>query len=135
MSSEGPNKETFQTSSGVKQRGNESPSLFNLFLNSALHIYKHRCAEMGTDHVTIPYCIPKESINKRQWSWPMYCWWGEHYADDIGIRIWNKNDYKQNLLYQVFQEMRLKINLSKTNTMIWNWNDSSDRTYIESYLL
>lgn len=46
----------------------------------------------------------------------------------VGIRIILK---KVNSLYQIFQEVGLKINLSKTEATIWNKNKSHDCTYSE----
>lgn len=54
MSGEGPNRETFQTSTKVRQRGNENPILFSLFLDDAMRIYKDIQNEMGTVHLSIP---------------------------------------------------------------------------------
>lgn len=44
-----------------------------------------------------------------------------------------KNDIEQkiNILYEVFQKMRLTINVSITETMSWNLNESSDSRYPE----
>lgn len=41
---------------------------------------------------------------------------------------------KINILYQVFHEIRSKINLSKLETDIWNWNESSHSIYPESII-
>lgn len=38
---------------------NASPSLFNIFLDDTLYIYKHRWEEIGADHLS----IPNKSIN------------------------------------------------------------------------
>lgn len=53
-------------SSAVQGGGNENHNLFNLFLDYALHIYKHRCEEMGTGHLSIPYDTANESSNRKQ---------------------------------------------------------------------
>lgn len=46
-------------------------------------------------------------------------------ADGTGIHSWQKNEFQQviNIFCQAFQETGLKINLFKTETMIWNWNE------------
>lgn len=66
----------------------------------------------------------------------------EHYTGDIGIHSSGKNDFEQkkknkkkiNILYQVPKEIGLTANLSKTETMISNWIESSDSTYTESII-
>lgn len=50
MTGEDSNMKIFQISSGVQKGGNKSPSIFNLFLDYALLIYKHIYKKMGTDN-------------------------------------------------------------------------------------
>lgn len=59
MSGEGSNTKTFQISPGVQWEVQSN------LLNYAFHTYKHRCEEMGTDHLSIPCHIPNESTNKK----------------------------------------------------------------------
>lgn len=56
------------------------------------------------------------------------------YADHIDIHNLDKNNTEKNLniVYQEFQDIELKINLSKINTITLDWNESSDDTYIDS---
>lgn len=60
----------------------------------------------------------------------------ERNVDDIGIFNWNKNEVEQrvNLLYQAFEEMGLELDLTKTETMMLNWNENNYGAYSESIL-
>lgn len=33
-----------------------------------------------------------------------------------------------NTIYQVFEKLELKINFTKTETIIWNWNECAAKT-------
>ena len=140
MANGDPASETFSTSSGVRQGGNESPNLFNLYLDYALRVYKKRCDEAGLEHLNTPYLIPNESTNRQQrakHSARGHCVDDEGgYADDLGIHAWSQTDIdqKMHILCTVFEEFGLEINLKKTETMIWNWNEKIDGPYPENIL-
>lgn len=53
ISGKDSNSETFKISSDIQMEGNDRPSLFKLFWDYSLNIYKHRYEEMGNEHLTI----------------------------------------------------------------------------------
>ena len=140
MSGEDQNKDAFETSSGVRQGGNESPNLFNLYMDYALRVYKARCDAAGLDHLDISYTIPNECTNRDQRSRAPSrgkCTDDDSgYADDLGIHAWSSNDLEKRMviLHAVFKEFGLIINMIKTETMIWNWDDLVDGPYPENIL-
>lgn len=82
-----PNMETCQTTSIVWQEGNENLNDYTLC------IYKHRCGEIGTDHLIIPCYIPnvRRKQNHRLPSRGQ-CADGEvGNTDDIGIHSCGQN--------------------------------------------
>ena len=58
------------------------------------------------------------------------------YADDLATIFWSLEDmvYCVNLLFQVFLEYGLAVNLDKTKTVVFNWNSDVDGEYPESIL-
>lgn len=57
------------------------------------------------------------------------------YTDSI--YSWEKNDLEQNIgiFHQAFQELDLKITLSKIETRMWNWYESCDGAGLDSIIL
>ena len=53
------------------------------------------------------------------------------YADDISVHSWKCAELETmlNIMYEVFKEFSLQINIGKTETMIWNWEKSIDGEY------
>lgn len=107
---------------------------FNLFLDSALHIYKHRCEEIGIDHLQIPcwnylhILYPDESQPIKD-NYPAF-----HLIDnemrlqfDLAIHSLNKNDleYKINILYKVFKKGSQKSRFPNEK-IIWKKDESSN---------
>ena len=137
---EDPSKDSFETTSGVRQGGNESPNLFNLYLDYAIRVYQHQCEQEGLPGLDIKYSIPNEATNRQQRSQSPQngtCNDSEGgYADDIGIHAWEKDTSEQkiNILFNVFKEFGLNVNISETETMIWNWNENLDGQYPNSIL-
>ena len=137
MAGENPSKDMFSTSTGVRQGGSESPVLFNLYVDYALRVYKYRCDQENIEHLNISFAIPNECTNREQRAKAPsrgVCKDDEGgYADDIGIHAWTKEDLdrKVNILYEVFKEFGLQINIDKTETMISNWDETMDGTYPE----
>ena len=135
MSDDDPITDLFPTSSGVRQGGNESPNLFNLYIDYALRVFRNRCDSENLTHLSIPFLIPNYCTNREQrMRAPArgICIDDEGgYADDIGIHSWSckEIDRKTNILFEVFREFGLKINIEKTETMIWNWNEAIDGEY------
>ena len=84
------------------------------------------------------YNIPDEARNRTQKAYApasgQYDDNGCGYADDLAVAAWTIEDLQIiiNILYQVFSEFGLAINLDKTETMIFNWNCSLDGDYPQS---
>ena len=129
---------SFPTSSGVRQGGLEGPPLFNLFSDFVLRVYEERKTTAGVIGLSIPYNIPSAATNRTQ---------RQHapssgvcdddecaYADDLGLVAWNQSDLQLciNIIGTVFTEFGLSINITKTETLIFNWQNTTDETYPES---
>ena len=140
MSGDDPLLDNFSTTSGVSQGGNESPNLFNLYIDYALRVFRHKCDQAGIDHLDIPFLIPNECTYRFQRGHATTrgnCTDDESgYADDLGIHAWSQRNLseKMKILHTVFEEFGLQINIGKTETMIWNWNENIDGPYPESIL-
>ena len=86
----------------------------------------------------ILYNIPDEATNRTQKDKAspsgQYDDNDSGYADDLAAAAWTINDLQiiVNILYQVFSEFGLAMNLEKTETMVLNWNHSSDGEYPQS---
>ena len=140
IADEGP-ADQFETTSGVRQGGNESPNLFNLYLDYVLRVFKNRCQDVGNvKGLDISYLIPNEATNREQRrktaARGMYHHIEAGYADDLVLNSWSSEDlqYMFNLLHNVFQEFGLKVNMSKTETMVFNWQEESDGAYPTSII-
>lgn len=75
---------------------------------------------MSIDHLRIPYHIPIED-NDPTFP-PEANVLMTKIANDIDIHLWYKKNLEQqiNIRYKVLQEMELKINIYKTEIMVWN---------------
>ena len=122
---------------GVRQGGPESPLLFNLFIDYVMRVFLDECRKQNVEFIKLKYIIPKAACEEgRQFSE-----YGEHsidwigYADDINIAFKDNTNLKRGarILNTVFKRFKLKINLGKTKTMIFNFN-GADREYPESIL-
>ena len=88
---EDPSKDSFETTSGVRQGGNESPNLFNFYLDYAIRVYRHRCEQEGLPDLDVICSIPNEATNRQQRSQSPYngtCNDSDGgYADDVGNNV------------------------------------------------
>ena len=118
----------FTVSHGVRQGGPESPPLYNIYADNALQTFVNKCNSHGLTPLKIPFKIPKicstdsHSINE---GLLQLHWLG--YADDIVLFSENQVDLSKmlSILHQVFTEYALKINFSKTETLILNWKNTT----------
>ena len=81
-------KEFFETTSGVRQGGSESPNLFNLFLDYIMLIYNDLATKLGLG-VSFKFRIKDQARDRsdteayrREMSYP---WIG--YADDLDFQL------------------------------------------------
>ena len=122
----------FETTSGVRQGGPESPCLFNLYLDYIMRIYNHRAKEQGLG-LTLKYRI-KDQVRKRGEIYRgegFYSWIG--YADDLAVTATCKEELQlaANLLSELLTTFGLVINIDKTKSMIMNFQGV---TYPESII-
>ena len=114
----------FKTTCGVRQGGTESPYAYNCLAQRCLDTFDALCDlhEKITDF-SIPFKIPAEASLTGQTltgetllSYLAYC-------DDIAIFAWSAEELeiKLNILWDCFTEFGLYMNLSKTETLIFNW--------------
>ena len=130
-----PAEDAFDITSGVRQGEKEGPPLYNLFSDFVLRVYENRKTESGVTGLQIKYRIPEEATNRPQkleasasgeFNDDDFC-----YADDLALLCWSCEELQTciNLIFQVFGEFGLTINLTKTNTLIFNWNNTHDGEY------
>ena len=129
--------DTFITELGVRQGGPESPLLFNLFIDYVMRVFLDECKKQNVEFMKLKYTIPKAACTNDA----QFGEYGEHkidwigYADDINIAFKDENNLEKGarILNTVFKRFKLKINIGKTKTMIFNFNGNDDE-YPESIL-
>ena len=114
--------DVFELSAGVRQGGPESPMLYNLYMDHVMRIFLDECKRNSIKFLKLKYEIPAEvsstgRISKGEWDMD---WSG--YADDLVLVFDDEESLRKavKLLNEVFNRYRLKINPSKTKTMIFN---------------
>ena len=135
-----PDDDSFDTTAGVRQGGTEGPPLFNFFFDYVLRVYEDHKSDSGITGLSIPYRIPNEATSRAQ---------KDHapasgicdddecgYADDLGLFCWTKEDLQtcMNIINQVFKDFGLTINLTKTETLVFNWQITPEIPYPESII-
>ena len=112
----------FELKTGVRQGGAESPMLYNLFMDLVMRIYMEKCKENGVKFLKLNYKIPQlaSSTNRIASGTMTVDWCG--YADDLLLVFDDGESLRKGieLLDRVFNTWRLRINTSKTKTMILN---------------
>ena len=112
--------DTFELTVGVRQGGPESPLLYNLYMDFVLRIYVEQCRHQGIRFLQLKYKIPETaSSTKKTAAGDMTIDWSG-YADDLMLFFEDEKSLGNGLriLDKVFSKYRLKINTSKTKTMI-----------------
>ena len=114
--------DTFKLTSGVRQGGPESPLLYNLYMDFVMRVYLQKCRQGGVNFIKLKYRIPEKasSTNMTAAGDMLIDWSG--YADDLMLFFDDENSLRLGLkiLDETFLRYRLKINPSKTKTMILN---------------
>ena len=98
-------------------------------------MYENRKTTSGVTGLQIQYRIPEEATNRFQKSKTPAS--GEMtdddygYADDLAFlcRSYEELQVCINIIFQVFCEFGLTINLDKTVTLILNWSSTHDEEY------
>ena len=114
----------FETTSGVRQGGSESPNLFNLFPDYIMRIYNERAEELGLG-ISFKFRV-KDQARDRNDPAPYrglmnYTWLG--YADDLALMAETIELVQKaaDVLHDLLQRFGLVISIDKTKTMIFNF--------------
>ena len=120
---------SFETRSGVRQGGAESPMLFNLYLDYVLRVYLNNCMKTNIKFHQLQYRINDAArINKRDKDYKgNFVNVGSAYADDVALLFEDTDNLQQGLhiLNKTFEEFGLTINKFKTKTMILNFRSNT----------
>ena len=115
-------EDMFEITLGVRQGGPESPLLYNLYMDFVMRVFADKCKAENIEFLELVYKIPESAtINGRTKSGNVKLDWCG-YADDLALAF---NDRKSlqtamDTLNTTFCRYNLKINVSKTKTMILN---------------
>ena len=112
----------FKLDTGVRQGGPESPLLYNLYMDFIMRIFLERCKTNRIKFLKLKYNIPSyvSSTGRTSKGEFDFDWTG--YADDL-VLMFNDIESLQkgiNILNKLFTEYGMKINITKTKTMIFN---------------
>ena len=124
-------KDLFEIFCGVRQGGPESPTLFNLYIDYVMRVYLKECDDNGIKFMKLSYCIPRAASKKSvksplgTYSEHTIDWLG--YADDLALFFMDEKSLRRGLqlLNEVFIRYHLSINVTKTKTMVLNFNINS----------
>ena len=123
---------SFPVSSGVRQGGPESPLLFNLYIDYVMRVYMKKCKQndninffqhkyrINARSVTRAERLRMRNNNEKLSGQSSTPWCG--YADDLILFMIDLLSLQEasTLLDQVFNDYGLRINETKTETMILN---------------
>lgn len=130
------NLDIFEILVGVRQGGPESPTLFNLFIDYVMRIFTQECERKNIKFIKPKYTIPKSASTSENnylgsYGSKIITWVG--YADDIVLVFEDNHNMQEGLimLNKTFKRFGLKINVSKTKSMIFNF-DGIEAEYPES---
>ena len=121
-----PDKEPFSTNLGVRQGGVESPLLFCFYLDHVMRVYEHKLEEASITPPIFKFRMKTSATSRAQSSRHKYygssseSWNG--YADDTTLYNLTKEDQQKSLilLAEIYKTYYLKLNISKTQTMVYN---------------
>ena len=119
----------FETVSGVRQGGPESPILYNLYMDYVMRVFMEKCNKKDISFLKLKHLIPSLATRSKKDLSGSYLidWIG--YADDLILTFTTKSSLQIALteLNDTFSRFGLKINSSKTKTMILNQQHVSTR--------
>ena len=113
----------FETTSGVRQGGSESPCLFNLYLDYIMRLYCEKAKESGLS-IAYKFRIKDQVRHRGETNYrgtATYEWLG--YADDLVLPT-SSIDHLQSaadILNELLSTFGLVISIDKTKTMILNY--------------
>ena len=121
----GKTDEVFKSTCGVRQGGTESPVGYNCLAQMAMDTFVDRCKIEGLNDFSIPYEIPISASKngEKLKGYSIINWLG--YADDLVLWAFDREtlEKKTKILWDVFIEFGLCMNLEKTETLILNWEN------------
>ena len=117
----------FETKSGVRQGGPESPALYNLYMDYVMRVFMEQCKIKNLKYFKTSYNIPGKATNPKNnfglgsYGELLIDWLG--YADDLVLFFDDIDSLKSGfeLLNSTFKRYELEINYDKTKTMIFNY--------------
>lgn len=122
----------FETTSGVRQGGPESPNLFNLYMDYVMRIYNEKVKDLGIT-VKYNYRIKDQARNRgdKYRGVGEYPWVG--YADDLTLVADSAANLQlaADILCDILARFGLVLSLDKTQSMILNYQGEE---YPESIL-
>ena len=139
VQNDNPTTHNFPVKSGLRQGSVEGPPLYNFYSDYALRSYENQKEDLVTG-LSIPFSIPNEATNRiRRNEGPASGYFDDSesiYADDSGIFSWSSEELQLciNILVQVFTDFGLKVNQSKTESIIFHNCQSLRNNYPESII-
>ena len=113
----------FEVILGVRQGGSESPMMYNLYMDYVVRIFLEKCELDKIKFLNLKYEIPSTATTGKRTKigWHTFDWVG--YPDDISLAFENISDMQRalNLLSTTFNRFHLNLNVSKTKSMILNY--------------
>ena len=121
----------FEILVGVRQGGPESPTLYNLYMDYVMRIFIQECDKKNIRFIKTRYTIPRTASTSDDNTLGSYgtnllSWVG--YADDIVLVFETNAQLQAGLvtLNHTFKRFGLQINISKTKSMIFNFNKTEE---------
>ena len=123
----GSNNDSFEITTGVRQGGPESPTLFNLYIDYIMRVFLSRARLKGIRFVKTIYSIPgiatlpKNEFDLGNYGESEFNWIG--YADDLVLAFDDMLSLEMGLklLNCTLKEYGMNLNIGKTKTMIFNF--------------
>ena len=124
--SQSPN-DIFEILLGVRQGGPESPLLFNLYIDYVMRVFLKECVSERINFLKLKYRIPSSATTQQRSKIGTQTidWTG--YADDIVLNFGDIENMQRamDLLSITFRRYRLEINISKTKSIILNYQSTN----------
>jgi hypothetical protein len=124
-------EDKFELNTGVRQGGPESPLLYNLYMDYIMRIYLESCRKNRIKFLKLKYNIPSSVSSTGRTSKGEFDldWTG--YADDLVLTFDDRDSLKRGItiLDELFTQYGMKINVSKTKTMIFNKQAMDEQEY------